>query len=76
MGYVDGVAEPPGPEVETGKRTEWAEVRRSQEIGGTPVWRCSRKGFRALVDEFVRSRGAEGTGRWDRCGGRGGNERS
>jgi hypothetical protein len=71
---VDSVAGPHGPELEVGKRTEWAEVRRSQEIGGTPVWRCMRKGLRALVDESVRSRGAEGTGRWDRCDGRGGNE--
>jgi len=71
---VDGRAGPPGPELGVGKRTERAEVRRSQEIGGMPVWRCIRKGFRALVDESVRRRGAEGTGRWDRCDGRGGSE--
>jgi hypothetical protein len=51
-------------------------VQRFQESGGTPVGGCTRKGFRALVDELVRMRGAEGAGRWERCGGRGGSGRS
>ncbi len=53
-----------------------AATRRSQESGGRPTGRCTRKGFRVLVDEFGRRRGAEGTERWDRWGGRGGSERS
>jgi hypothetical protein len=65
-----------GPDREVGKRIEWAEVQRSQERGGTPVGRCTRKGFRALVDESVRIRGAEGAERWERGGGRGGSGRS
>jgi len=69
-----GTAGAPGPE--TGKRIAWAATRRSQESGGRPAERCTRKGFRALVDVFERRRGAEGAGRWDRCDGRGGSETS
>ena len=64
----------PGPALKVGKRIERAEVRRSHKSGGTPVWRCTRKGFRALDDESVRKRGAEGAGRCERCDGRGGSK--
>jgi len=78
MGNAGAGAAPPAPEpeLEVGKRIERAVVQRSQESGGTPVGRCTRKGFIALVDESVRIRGATGAGRWERCSGRGGSGRS
>ncbi|KAH9061840.1 hypothetical protein EDB83DRAFT_885465 [Lactarius deliciosus] len=79
-GHVAGLRvvrlRPSAERAQTGKRIARAPARRSHASGGRPTGRWARKGFRALIDEFVRNNVGAGAGRCDRCGGSAGSWRS